>query len=154
MRDGLAYRIRACISRFRKLRVFSAPEVAILIREPSTPRVTSAFRDFMDRGEIVRVGLGRYQITTKPIRLWSKTSEYRLRLISAMHVSGRFSASDIALLSDATKNFTHKVVRELRNKGDIVRIGGKEGLRGQIESVYQVKSLDDFFLKYLMAKEN
>ncbi len=147
---GCASDIRAHLSSLPKKETFSAAGVAGEIGRDGV-QVQHAFVDFERRGEIVkaRSGLFRYIGVDNPR---GDRSSIKPRLFRAMHVSSHFSAREITVLADSTRNYTDKVVRELLKTGEIEITGVRKGLRGQHERLFRLRNKDAFFLKHLKGK--
>ena len=69
-----------------------------------------------------------------------------------MRIQRTFTAREITILSGATKNYAHKILRELASAGDIRATGQKKNLAGNPERAYRVIDDDALFLKYLTPK--
>jgi hypothetical protein len=122
-----------------------------VLKEPSQA-VRNALRDMKRRGEVARVGPGQYRYLGSGMLRAQQISPARLRLFRAIHASVRFSAREIAVLSDSRPNFVQKMLRELVAQGQIELRGWQTGPRGGKETVFRVKDRDRFYLEWVTGK--
>ena len=113
-------------------------------------KITSALRDFCKAGEIRRIESAKKAEAPVYEYLQEKTagSGVREKVYRAMHVKGRFTVRDVAVLSDADRSYVYLLVRKLLDTGAIRPDGKAEGPRKN-ELAYLVKNRDEFFLKYV-----
>jgi hypothetical protein len=71
-----------------------------------------------------------------------------------MHVSRVFTARDIAVLADARRAEAWKLIRKLRDAGEIYAcVTGRISPRKGRETVWQVRNRNEFFLKHVASAE-
>ena len=148
---GDASRVRAYLSGLSPRRTFTPAQVAQALGEKNAVTTNYVFKDFMRRGEIVRVSPGHYRRAGK-FKLREGRAVLKLQILRAMHLKDFFSAREIAVLSDATRGYVSKVIRELARAGEVQRIGGRKDLFGNSEGVYRLVDRDGFFLNHLASR--
>jgi len=150
MTKGYAPAIREHLKGLPVSETFSAAQVAKALGYGNA-NVQHAFGDFKKRGEIVRVKLGQYRY--KGIKhLRDGAARIKPRLLRAMHVKTSFTIREVAMLADSKVDYASKVVRKLREAGEIERTGERKGLRGQPEGIYRVCDRDAFYLNHLALR--
>lgn len=150
MIGGLTQRVRDNICGFSKRKAFSASSIAKAIGEPNAAMVQQVFADLVDRGELLRKGPGKYVYAGSSKR--GRKSPVTERVLRSMHLANSFTARDIAILAEATKNFVYKIIRALAAKGDLIDVGTSDNLSGQAERRFKVKNRDAFYLEHLIRE--
>jgi hypothetical protein len=149
MRMSTAKRIREHIRGYPR-KHFSPAEVARALRI-SREKVQDALKDFLRRGEIGRIGQGRYLYKGSEM-LNKRPATINPRIYRAMYAQTIFSAREVSVLADAKKNTVHKAMKRLRKAGEIVKAGRRKSPRGDIENTYRLGDRDAFLLQYIEVR--
>jgi hypothetical protein len=158
-RTGLAARMRAWMAEqtkpFSPRMVCDALELA---KAASYDKVVTALRDFARRGEVIPAGRLEKQNRRQPAALYCYNPAWQSRrgavitpkVHKAIYIAGTFSASDIARLSEADQSFVQEIVRKLRRKGLVSRVGRRVCGNGTgAENLYNIPNRDRYRVEVL-----
>ena len=147
-KPGIAKRVRGYFQAHPR-QALRAAEIA---RELgfSHDQVTAAISDMFRRGELVRVGYGRYRYTGKEVLRGRKPPELRRRICKAVHAKVTFTAREIVLLSGVERSYVHKTLRRLSREGLVEQIGLKKGPKGVPEKLFRLVRRDELYQKYVL----
>jgi len=136
-------RVRAACKALDADGPFSRKDVVYHI-DPADDRgelsVRRAFQGIYDRGELVRIGRGKY----RNVKDMAPVSDVRQRIYRAMHIKGAFCAADIVKLADADQSYISAVIRKLVKIGRLELTGKAGGTK-----VFRVRHKDRFYLEYV-----
>jgi len=145
---AIAKRVRELFKRHPR-KAFRPVEIAAelgLTRD----QVAAAISDMFRRGELVRVGYGRYRYTGKEVCRGRKAPELRRRICKAIHAKVTFTAREIVLLSGVGRSYVHKTLRRLSREGLVENIGTKKGPKGFSEKLFRLVRRDELYQKYVL----
>lgn len=147
-KPGIAKRVRE---------IFQAhPRKALRVAEIASElglsyeKVANAVADMFRRGELKRVGYGRYRYTGKQPQIWKKVPALRRRICKAIHAKVTFTAREIVLLSGVGRSYVHKILRRLVAEGLVEPLGTKKGPKGLPEKLYRLVQRDELYQKYVL----
>jgi len=147
-KPGIAKRVRE-IFQAHPRKAFRVAEIASELGL-SYEKVANAVADMFRRGEIERVGYGRYRYVGKEIIRGRKTPALRRRICKAIHAKVTFTAREIVLLSGVGRSYVHKTLRRLVAEGLVEPLGTKKGPKGFPEKLYRLARRDELYQKYVL----
>jgi hypothetical protein len=150
---GIAETVRRAAKRLGKFTAKDLYDADCDLHFPKS-KITIALRDFCSSGEIRRIESGEKGKATVYEYIREKTLGFGVRekVCRAMHVKGRFTVRDVAVLSDADRSYVYLLVRKLQDAGAIRADGKTEGPRKN-EQAFLVKNRDEFFLKWVRGSQ-
>ena len=109
----------------------------------------NSFYVFVERGEIQRLGDGRYRYRQG----WRRPVKGRLlpRILKAMYLSAEWSVNDIMFFAETrNRNYIHRVIQRLIARGHIRLKGRRKPFHGRgLERVYEIASRERFRVEVL-----
>ena len=146
----LARQIRELLQR-RNRKVFRPRAVTKALGLDNGVRVRVVLEDMAKRGEVERLGDGRYRYLGHTPGYSSPTNAPVKRLVwRAAWTKKTFSVREIRSLADVAHEYACRVVRELVAAGDVRRIGKRVPPGGGAEWIHEVVDPDEFYRKYVL----
>lgn len=136
-------------------RAFTAPQICDELgvnNGPSRRRIRDAIADFLKRGEIIRVGRGKYVFNRDYRR---GTGLLTMRAFKAIYVSrNEFTSKDVQRLAGISdRGFVNRILRGLLKEGLVTQICKRRCSHGAgAERVYHVVKVGD--LRMRMARRS
>ncbi len=147
---GTMAKVRGHISNL-KGKNFSSAEVARALNIANVTQVQHSFIELQKQGEIERVSYGRYRFIRGKLPIL-KPDNRKAKIFRAMHIKGLFSASEITVLTEASRDFIYQVIEQLLKSDDLEGVGMRKNLNGRYEKTYRVRHRDEFYKYYVLQR--
>lgn len=147
-KTGLAAAMRAIMR--KKKRVFTPKDIhGLLVLAASDNKIRSTLRDFIRRGEVVRVSPGRYRYDSA--HTGGRRSPLTQKIYKAMYVSSRFAVSDIQRLTgQKDRGYIDRIVRRLDKQGRFQKVGRRRCIHGAgAETLWRIKDPQRFRIEVM-----